>query len=100
MRFMSTVFRGPERIRRSVSPFLAGEEGVGLLIKAFMQRFGQECLDQVATLVLKGVREGRPAPAFCEAIRKTGEALSEHFPMTPGDTNELPDSVITDEASH
>jgi putative membrane protein len=68
--------------------------------KGIHEKIGQESLDQVATLVSKGVREGRPCEALCEAIRKTGEVLSEHFPMTPGDTNELPDSVITDEASH
>ena len=68
--------------------------------KGIHEKIGQESLDQVATLVSQGVREGRPCEALCEAIRKMGEVLSEHFPMTPGDTNELPDSVITDEASH
>jgi putative membrane protein len=64
--------------------------------KGIHEKIGQESLDQVATLVSKGVREGRPCEALCEAIRKMGEVLSEHFPMTPGDTNELPDSVITE----
>ena len=68
--------------------------------KGIHEKIGQESLNQVATLVSQGVREGRPCEALCEAIRKMGEVLSEHFPMTPGDTNELPDSVITDEASH
>jgi putative membrane protein len=64
--------------------------------KGIHEKIGQESLDQVATLVSQGVREGRPCEALCEAIRKMGEVLSEHFPMTPGDANELPDPVITE----
>jgi putative membrane protein len=64
--------------------------------KGIHEKIGQESLNQVATLVSQGVREGRPCEALCEAIRKMGEALSEHFPMTPGDADELPDSVITE----
>jgi putative membrane protein len=64
--------------------------------KGIHEKIGQESLNQVATLVSQGVREGRPCEALCEAIRKMGEVLSEHFPMTPGDTNELPDPVITE----
>ena len=64
--------------------------------KGIHEKIGQESLNQIATLVSQGVREGRPCEALCEAIRKMGEALSEHFPMTPGDADELPDSVITE----
>ena len=64
--------------------------------KGIHEKIGQESLNQVATLVSQGVREGRPCEALCEAIRKMGEVLSEHFPMTPGDANELPDPVITE----
>ena len=62
--------------------------------KGIHEKIGQESLNQIATLVSQGVREGRPCEALCEAIRKMGEALSEHFPMTPGDANELADPVI------
>jgi putative membrane protein len=64
--------------------------------KGIHEKIGQESLNQIATLVSQGVREGRPCEALCEAIRKMGEALCEHFPVTPGDTNELPDPVITE----
>ena len=64
--------------------------------KGIHEKIGQESLNQIATLVSQGVREGRPCEALCEAIRKMGEVLSEHFPMTPGDANELPDPVITE----
>jgi len=64
--------------------------------KGIHEKIGQESLNQFATLVSQGVREGRACEALCEAIRKMGEVLSKHFPMTPGDTNELPDAVITE----
>ncbi len=67
--------------------------------KGIHEKIGQESLNQFATLVSQGVREGRPCDALCEAIRKIGEVLSRHFPMTPGDTNELPNSVLTEESS-
>ena len=63
--------------------------------KGIHEKIGQESLNPFATFVSQGVREGRPCEALCEAIRKMGEVLSKHFPMTPGDTNELPDAVIT-----
>ena len=61
------------------------------------EKIGEETLNQFASLVSRGVREGRPCEALCEAIRGMGKLLSLHFPMTPGDTNELPDAVITEE---
>jgi putative membrane protein len=63
------------------------------------EKIGQESLDQFALIVSQGIRDGRPCEALCGAIQKIGELLSKHFPMTPGDTNELPDELITDEGS-
>lgn len=67
--------------------------------KGIHEKIGQERLSQFATLVSQGMRDRRPCEGLCEAIRKIGELLSEHFPMVPGDTNELPDDVITEEGS-
>ncbi len=67
--------------------------------KGIHKKIGQESLNQFAAFVSQGVREGRSCEALCEAIQKMGEVLSRHFPVTPGDTNELPDSVTTDETS-
>ena len=47
--------------------------------KGIHEKIGQESLNQVATLVSQGVREGRPCEALCEAIRKMGEVLSNTF---------------------
>jgi putative membrane protein len=64
--------------------------------KGIHEKIGQESLNQLATLVSQGVREGRPCEALCEAILKIGDVLIKHFPMIPGDTNELPDAVISE----
>ena len=65
--------------------------------KGIHEKIGQERLNQFVTLVSQGIRDERPCEGLCEAIRKIGELLSEYFPMVPGDTNELPDDVITEE---
>jgi len=67
--------------------------------KGIHEKIGQETLNQFALIVSQGIRDGRPCEALCGAIQKIGELLSKHFPTKPGDTNELPDGVITDEGS-
>ena len=57
----------------------------------------QETLNRFASGVSRGIREGRACEALSQAIREVGVLLSEHFPITPGDTDELPDDVITRE---
>jgi putative membrane protein len=44
--------------------------------------------------LLANVREGRPGDGICAAIERVGVVLTEHFPRTAGDTNEIPDKLI------
>lgn len=39
--------------------------------------------------MIRSLRDGKPREGFVEAIRKTGELLAKHFPVQPGDVNEL-----------
>jgi putative membrane protein len=64
--------------------------------KGIYVKIRQEQLDRFAATVSRGVRNGRAAQALCEAITEAGTLLSEHFPVTPGDKNELSDSIITE----
>lgn len=41
-----------------------------------------------------GLREGRASEALCAVIASCGGILTEHFPKSPDDVNELPDAVI------
>lgn len=49
--------------------------------------------DAMAALV-EAVRDGRPADGMVDAISRIGTILSEHFPKTADDVNELPDRLI------
>lgn len=56
---------------------------------AINEKLGQSDWDGVRDLVIDGIRSGQPADGLVRAIRKCGELLSEHFPVRPGDVNEL-----------
>lgn len=49
--------------------------------------------EAMATL-LADVRDGRPGDGICAAIQQIGIVLSEHFPKTSENPNEIPDKLI------
>jgi len=61
--------------------------------KGIYEKIRQEQLDRFAATVSHGVREGRASQALRQTIAEAGTLLAEHFPKTPGDTNELSDSI-------
>jgi putative membrane protein len=61
------------------------------------EKMNQEILNRFANEVSKGIKEGRACDALSQAIQEIGGLLSQHFPITPDDTDELPDHVITEE---
>jgi putative membrane protein len=50
--------------------------------------------DAMAAL-LEEVKAGRPADGMVRAVEMIGAVLAEHVPLEQGDTNELPDRLIT-----
>ena len=44
--------------------------------------------------LIEDVRDGRPADGICAAIERIGVVLSEHFPRSADDSNEIPDRLI------
>lgn len=64
--------------------------------KGIYKKIDQETLNRFATIVSQGIKDGRACDALCDAIRRSGELLIKHFPITPDDTNELPDKVMTE----
>ena len=44
--------------------------------------------------LLTEVRQGRPGDGICAAIERIGVVLSEHFPRSDADINEIPDKLI------
>jgi len=64
--------------------------------KGIYEKIDQETLDRFAKTVSQGVKDRRACDALCSAIDAAGKALSQYFPIEPGDTNELPNAVITE----
>ncbi len=65
--------------------------------KDIYEKMDQETLNRFANQVSRGIKEGRACEALCQAIQEVGAYLAKHFPITPDDTNELPDDVMTEE---
>ena len=65
--------------------------------KGIYAKMDQETLNRFANEVSRGIREGRACEALSQAIQEIGIPLSNHFPVTPDDIDELPDAVMTEE---
>ncbi len=64
--------------------------------KGIYEKIDQETLNRFALTVSQGVKDRRACDALCSAIDAAGKVLSQHFPIEPGDTNELTNAVITE----
>jgi putative membrane protein len=49
---------------------------------------------EAMAVLLEHVREGRPGDGIVAAIERVGAVLTEHFPRSVSDTNEIPDKLI------
>ncbi len=56
---------------------------------AIAAKLDQEKWAEVCALAVNGMKEGKLAEGYANAIEKCGELLAEHFPIEPGDKNEL-----------
>ncbi len=65
--------------------------------RGIYEKMDQETLNRHANEVSQGVGEGRTCDALSKAIQEIGVLLSQHFPITPDDIDELPDEVMTEE---
>jgi len=43
--------------------------------------------------IISGFKNGKPEEGMCSGIQRCGELLARHFPIQPGDTNELVDTL-------
>ena len=57
--------------------------------EAIAAKLGQGDWDEVRDLVIDGLRNGRPTEGLQKGIARCGDRLAEHFPIQPGDENEL-----------
>lgn len=56
---------------------------------AIADKIDQKAWDEIRDMILAGIRNGHGAEGFCQAIARSGELLSRHFPCRAGDVNEL-----------
>lgn len=62
--------------------------------RGIYEKITQDDLNGFARIVSEGIKHGRAADALIGAIGDAGRLLQRHFPIQPGDINELPDAVI------
>jgi len=60
---------------------------------AISQKLDQAAWDEILGLVTGGLKRGAPAGGFCAGIGKCGQLLAQHFPIQPGDKDELPNEL-------
>ena len=65
--------------------------------KGIYEKMDRGILNRFANEVSRGIREGRACDALSQAIQEIGSLLSQHFPITSDDTDELPDDVMMEE---
>ncbi len=64
-----------------------GDDGVTELLSS-------DALEDICTLVVDGLKQGRPADGLRQGVKKTGELLAPHLPPAVGDANELANHLV------
>jgi putative membrane protein len=64
--------------------------------RGIYEKIDQETLNRLAAGISTGIKQGSTCKNLCSAIDEIGGILGKHFPVTHDDTNELPDSIITE----
>lgn len=70
---------------------------VVLADKAINEKLDKDVWQNVVDSVVDGVKKGQLAENLELAIQQCGNHLAKHFPIKPGDTNELSNTVIVKE---
>ncbi|OPY87079.1 MAG: hypothetical protein A4E72_01541 [Syntrophus sp. PtaU1.Bin208] len=65
---------------------ILGDEGINRVVP-------ENYWEDVKEILQSHFRRGEFEKGLCLGIRKIGEKLKVHFPVSPGDRNEIPDSV-------
>jgi len=56
---------------------------------AISEKLEESHWNGIRDLIVDGIRRGKPAEGLSAAIKRCGELLAEHFPVEPGDVDEL-----------
>lgn len=61
---------------------------------AISEKMDPQNWDDICNVVVDGIKQGKPVEGFQQGILQCGDHLSRHFPLQPGDVNELPNQLI------
>jgi putative membrane protein len=67
--------------------------------KGIHEKIKQGTLNKFARHVAEGIRESHACDNLIKAIREAGELLTQHYPIQPGDINELSDEIICEDST-
>lgn len=56
---------------------------------AIVEKLDQKVWEDICALVVRGMKDGQPGAGYQQAILKCADVLEPHFPVQPGDVNEL-----------
>ncbi len=73
---------------------LLEHRAVVLADRGISEQLSAETWQEVVDLMIDGVKRGDTAAGLCAAIERCGNLLETHFPIAPGDENELRDHLI------
>jgi putative membrane protein len=73
---------------------LAERQAVVLADRGVASKVGPGEWSHVVDALVKGMKTEDPGGGFVNAINRAADILAEHCPRQPGDTNQLPDTVI------
>lgn len=73
---------------------LMERRAVVLADEAIAQKLPKDTWTQVCQLMLEGIKRDQTGEGFANAIRKCGEHLTQHFPASADNTNELSNQLI------
>ena len=62
--------------------------------KGINDKVGQDQWSEIVASFITQVKDDQTCRGFLQAIESCGEILTEHFPIQPGDKNELPDHLV------
>lgn len=62
--------------------------------KGISQKISEDLWQLIADELSSELKSGNGVEAYCDAILKCGDLLSEHFPIKKDDKNELPDGLL------
>jgi len=56
---------------------------------AIVEKLDQKVWEDICALVVQGMKDGKPGVGYKQAILKCADVMEPHFPVQPGDVNEL-----------